>query len=367
MPLHDPYVSKPLEPLSTKPCCTCSGTCKAPIVFESIPGHSELPSCTRGVASSVSGPSLLPTSLAKGPSESPPVSSPSSQELSQSASQQSYVQSSVVQLDKALLSSPLPSAIIISRGVGPDSLPNKCFSGKYLCQEEIMVVGCFEIVFPTMWHSHMSLHAGSIFLGEDYGYLTRINSFAPSVTNLYLTQQQHCRSRVNTMGPAAIPPNPPSLPSNQGIPSLEEVFQLCCPTLRFIPTKSRSVFAQVLSSTLRSVVSKNSVWFKLFMLPKRLLPSSRRMGRHIMLISVDHLCDLWSKHKLNLLWKAMANATSRPHDVHAGDTKRLILSCSNWESTQRQLGRLAIWHTIILVKSPANEIAAQMSKETPIL
>ena len=135
------------------------------------------------------------------------------------------------------------------------------------------------------------------------------------------------------MGPAAIPPNLLALPSNQGLPSLEEVFQLRCPTLPFIPAKSRPAFARVLSSTLRLVGSKNSeeAWLKLFMLPKCLLPSSRRRGRHTKLISVDHLCDLWSKIELNLLWNqvtAMASAPSpsKTHDTRADDTQRLLQS-----------------------------------------
>ena len=85
-----------------------------------------------------------------------------------------------------------------------------------------------------------------------------------------------------------------------------------------------------MSSTLRSVVSETSeeAWLKLFMLPKCLLPSSRRRGHHTKQISVDHLCDLWSKNELNLLWNqvtAMANATSRHHDARV-DTQRLIQS-----------------------------------------
>ena len=64
------------------------------------------------------------------------------------------------------------------------------------------------------------------------------------------------------------------------------------------------------------------------MLPK-CLPFSRRRGHHTKQISVDHLCDLWSKNELHLLWNqvtAMANATSRPHDTRVDDTQRLIQS-----------------------------------------
>ena len=142
------------------------------------------------------------------------------------------------------------------------------------CSQEEMY-GDRVLVSPTMWHSHMSFHAGGMFPGEvPRSWLNDENLFICSLCNQLVSNartsshRQCCRSRANSMGPAAIPPNLPSLPSNQGLPSLKEVFQLRCPTLRFIPAKSRPAFAQVLSSTLRLVVSENSeeAWLKLFML-----------------------------------------------------------------------------------------------------
>ena len=161
-----------------------------------------------------------------------------------------------------------------------------------------------------------------------------IYSFAPSVTSWYLTLEHLLIDNAAEVEltqwdqQQSLP-----MPSNQGLPSLEEVFQLRCPTLRFVPAKSRPAFARVLSSTLSLVVSDNSeeAWLKLFMLPKCLLPSSRHRGRHTKLISVHHLCDLRSKNELNLLWNqvtAMANASSpsRTHDTRADDAQRLIQS-----------------------------------------
>ena len=63
-------------------------------------------------------------------------------------------------------------------------------------------------------------------------------------------------------------------PTTPNLPSLEEVCQLRCPTLRFVPKKARPAFAKVLSAVLRSILSDNTAeaWLRLFMLPKCVLP-----------------------------------------------------------------------------------------------
>ena len=62
------------------------------------------------------------------------------------------------------------------------------------------------------------------------------------------------------------------------LPSLLEVCEFRCPTLRFIPAKAKSSFARVLSNCLRVVASENTIesWTKLLMLPKCVLPSTKR-------------------------------------------------------------------------------------------
>ena len=114
--------------------------------------------------------------------------------------QQSCQQCSANQLDEALSSSPPPSTPQPS--LSPELLVplpscssapclmavsrvNTCISVNKKC----MVIGCSELVSPTMWHSHMSLHAGGIFPGEVPRSWLNDQPFAPSVTSWYLTQE----------------------------------------------------------------------------------------------------------------------------------------------------------------------------------
>ena len=85
---------------------------------------------------------------------------------------------------------------------------------------------------------------------------------------------------------------------------LKEVCELHRPTLRFIPSRARPAFARVLSASLRSVLSDNSeeAWLKLFMLPKCVLPSSKRRGRNLKPTSIETLCKLWSDKEFSLLY-----------------------------------------------------------------
>ncbi|KAL5503093.1 hypothetical protein EMCRGX_G009995 [Ephydatia muelleri] len=58
--------------------------------------------------------------------------------------------------------------------------------------------------------------------------------------------------------------------SGDDLPSLRDICNLKCPTIRFIPNKAKPAFARVLSAALRAVITENSIgsWIKLFMLPK---------------------------------------------------------------------------------------------------
>ncbi|KAL5479607.1 hypothetical protein EMCRGX_G023154 [Ephydatia muelleri] len=108
-----------------------------------------------------------------------------------------------------------------------------------------------------------------------------------------------------------LPPNPVEELLNQhelGLPSFEDVCLLNQPTLHFVLSKSRPAFARALSSALRCVILENTeeAWLKLFMLPKCVLPSLRRKGRHDKPLPVDILCNMWSDNKGDL-WDLARN------------------------------------------------------------
>ena len=106
---------------------------------------------------------------------------------------------------------------------------------------------------------------------------------------------------------------PSSIPNHQvTLPSLEDICSLKHPTIRFIPSSAWPAFARALSSVLKEIVAVNSVaaWTKLLMLPKCVLPTSKRGGRHNKPISIDILCDMWLKGNLCELWlRAQTRAT----------------------------------------------------------
>ena len=141
---------------------------------------------------------------------------------------------------------------------------------------------------------------------------------------------KRCRGRVNipVTHPEATPQGSPPGVSNQSLPSFEEVCELHCPTLRLIPSRARPAFARVLSASLRSVQSDNSkeAWLKLFMLPKCVLPSSKRRGRNLKPTSIETLCRLWSDKEFGLLWNLAKGNTShfRGRKVSAEEPQRLI-------------------------------------------
>ena len=83
-----------------------------------------------------------------------------------------------------------------------------------------------------------------------------------------------------------------------------EVCQLNHPTLRYIPAKARPAFAKAVSSALRDVLLKSTedAWLKLFMLPKRVLPSLKHKGSHNPHIAIESLCKMWLNNDLSTLW-----------------------------------------------------------------
>ena len=112
---------------------------------------------------------------------------------------------------------------------------------------------------------------------------------------------------------------PLSSASGDDLPSLRDICNLKCPTIRFIPNQSKPAFARVLSAAFRAVITENSIgsWVKLFMLPKCVLPCSRRRGHHNKPIPLEVLCDMWSGGHLGELWNlAVRRATSKSCSPH---------------------------------------------------
>ena len=56
-------------------------------------------------------------------------------------------------------------------------------------------------------------------------------------------------------------------------------------------------------------------WLKLFLLPKCVLVSSKRRGRHHTPMSIGHLCNLWSQGQFDTLWEH-ATRQATPRDRH---------------------------------------------------
>ena len=106
------------------------------------------------------------------------------------------------------------------------------------------------------------------------------------------------------------------------LPNLEDVFLLNQPTLCFIPSKSQPAFARALSSTLRSVIRENSeeAWLKLFMLPKCVLPSSRRRGLHDRPLQIDTLCKMWTENDFTSLWNLAKSCVASQNEGKSGSS-----------------------------------------------
>eukprot|EP00731_Ephydatia_muelleri_P016202 Em0009g626a len=151
-------------------------------------------------------------------------------------------------------------------------------------KQHCVVEGCPELIAPSMWKSHMTLHAQGVFprevtstwLDEQDRYICHI------CLQLVSNRRQSSHSKKCNAGGVAssvpdfagpLPPNPAEALLNQhepGLPTFEDVCLLNQPTLRFVPLKSRPAFARALSSALRCVILENTeeAWLKLFMLPK---------------------------------------------------------------------------------------------------
>ena len=96
------------------------------------------------------------------------------------------------------------------------------------------------------------------------------------------------------------------------LPTFEEICKLQWWTLNHVPASAKLAFAAVLGSALRSVLYDNTEesWIKLFMVPKCILYSSKRRGRHHKPTSIKYL---WSNENFEVLWQhAIGQSSSKP-------------------------------------------------------
>ena len=189
-----------------------------------------------------------------------------------------------------------------------------------LHKEPCIVEGRKERKASSMWLPHMTSHAKGILPGVvPSSWLRSQSRFMCSsiVSNSHFVSHgrkcpsvafggQNGQTNIFNVVPSSIPNHHVTLPS------LEDICSLKHPTIRFIPSSARPAFARALSSVLKEIVAVNSVaaWTKLLMLPKCVLPTSKRGGRHNKPISIDILCDMWLKGNLCELWhRAQTRAT----------------------------------------------------------
>ncbi|KAL5500371.1 hypothetical protein EMCRGX_G011922 [Ephydatia muelleri] len=208
-------------------------------------------------------------------------------------------------------------------------------------RQRCIVEDCPEYIAPTMWRSHMLLHAQGVYPGEvPRTWLVEQNSFICSHCRHIISNSRfssHSRKCTGgggeTSGAGAgsyairVPPSSiegvgADNSSVSSLPSFEDVFLLNQSTLRFIPSKSRPAFARALSSALRSIIRENSeeAWLKLFMLPKCVLPSSRRRGLHDRPLSIDTLCNMWIENDLTSLWNLAKSRVLRQNEGKSGSS-----------------------------------------------
>eukprot|EP00731_Ephydatia_muelleri_P011585 Em0006g479a len=211
-----------------------------------------------------------------------------------------------------------PEPVVQSRPSNASSPLSGCLPEPHLVsthRKQCIVDGCQEFIAPTMWRSHMNLHAKGVFPGEvptwwlqEQNLTVCTNCFCLVAVSRFTSHLDKC-STIVVSGCRSFPHSSlgVSCPSENPLPALpswEEVCELQCPTIRYIPHKARPAVARVLSDVLRSICFENSeeAWLKLFMLPKCVLRASKRGGRHCKHPSIEQLCGLWSQGDIGGIW-----------------------------------------------------------------
>ena len=205
-------------------------------------------------------------------------------------------------------------------------------------RKRCLVPECPKRVAPTMWQSHMPLHArGLLSGGAPQTWLVEQDLFVcPHCLQLVANSRAASHSRQckvpRPMSSAQNDTTQPAIEAASGIvpnynlPSFADVCHLRSPTLRFVLKKARPFFTRALSSSLRSVLAENSeeAWLKLFMLPKCVLPSLKSKGRHLKHTSIKVLCDFWMKKEFSTLWNlAVSNIRKFPSQQKQENSKSL--------------------------------------------
>ena len=75
-------------------------------------------------------------------------------------------------------------------------------------------------------------------------------------------------------------------------------------------------------------MAENSVdaWTKLLMLPKCVLPTSKRGGRHNKPIPIDILCEMWLKGNFCELWRRAQTCVLSPHSPKRLPSNKVVTS-----------------------------------------
>ena len=136
-----------------------------------------------------------------------------------------------------------------------------------------VVLGCSELIAPTMWRHHLGLHAQGLFPGAvPQSWLAEQDLFICPYCLLLVANSHHSSHQRKCSHSFNVPAScfDEAIDPPLSLPSLTDVFQAKCNTIRHIPSRDKQAFAQVLSSTLMAVVHENSelAWLKLLMLPK---------------------------------------------------------------------------------------------------
>ena len=208
------------------------------------------------------------------------------------------------------------------------------------CRQRCIVERCPEYIAPTMWRTHMLLHAQFIPVKfPEPGFWSKTPFICSHCHHLVSNSQLSSHSRRctggggETAGAGAgdhairVPPSTfKGVAANNftgsSLPNVEDVFLLNQPTLRFIPSMSQPAFARALSSTLRGVIRENSeeAWLKLFMLPKCVLPSSRRRCLHIRPLPIDTLCKMWTENDFTSVWNLAKSRVVSQNEGKSGSS-----------------------------------------------
>ncbi|KAL5516253.1 hypothetical protein EMCRGX_G001539 [Ephydatia muelleri] len=166
-----------------------------------------------------------------------------------------------------------PEPVVQSRPSNASSPLSGCLPEPHLVsthRKQCIVDGCQEFIAPTMWRSHMNLHAKGVFSGEvptwwlqEQNLTVCTNCFCLVAVSRFTSHLDKC-STIVVSGCRSFPHSSlgVSCPSENPLPALpswEEVCELQCPTIRYIPHKARPAVARVLSDVLRNTLRELSL------------------------------------------------------------------------------------------------------------